>query len=165
MSNFFNSTERSSSLSTRGCWFYNLGAEPSFVVFFIKSHQPFEEAAGWTSTSQSCFLSSNLFIELGHLFSHTWACYIKCMLDSCSPFLNMPKSGKWEKGFAVRVLILVPTCVFLGDLADAIRSHTNITFGLYHSLFEWFNPLYLKDSAKNFSTQDYVKVHAVIEYR
>ena len=56
-------------------------------------------------------------------------------------------------------------CVFLGDLADAIRSHTNITFGLYHSLFEWFNPLYLKDSANNFSTQDYVKVHAVIEYR
>ena len=58
------------------------------------------------------------------------------------------------------------TCMcFLGDLADAIRSHTNITFGLYHSLFEWFNPLYLRDSANNFSTQDYVKVHAVIEYR
>ena len=57
------------------------------------------------------------------------------------------------------------TCLcFLGDLADAIRSHTNITFGLYHSLFEWFNPLYLKDSANNFSTQDYVKVHAVIKY-
>ena len=55
------------------------------------------------------------------------------------------------------------TCLFfLGDLADAIRSHTNVTFGLYHSLFEWFNPLYLKDSASNFSTQDYVKVNAVI---
>ena len=70
-----------------------------------------------------------------------------------------------EKALLAECVILVPTCVFLGDLADAIRSHTNITFGLYHSLFEWFNPLYLKDSAKNFSTQDYVKVHAVIEYR
>ena len=51
--------------------------------------------------------------------------------------------------------------VFLGDLADAIRSHTNITFGLYHSLYEWFNPLYLKDSANKFSTQYYVKVNVV----
>ena len=75
----------------------------------------------------------------------------------------MPKSSKSKKGLAGRMLILVHACFFfLGDLADAIRSHTNITFGLYHSLFEWFNPLYLKDSANNFSTQDYVKVNAVI---
>ena len=47
---------------------------------------------------------------------------------------------------------------FTGELADAIRGHTNITFGLYHSLFEWFNPLYLKDSANNYQTQEYVKV-------
>ncbi|KAL9983927.1 hypothetical protein ACROYT_G006173 [Oculina patagonica] len=45
----------------------------------------------------------------------------------------------------------------VGDLAAAIRSKTNITFGLYHSLFEWFNPLYLKDKANQFQTQDYVK--------
>ena len=121
MSNFFNSTERSSSPSTSGCWFCNLGAEPSFVVLFIESHEPFEEAAGWTSTSQSCFLLSNWFFEQGHSFGHTWACYIKCtasrpswvwncILVTCSAcsakiwlawflqsFLNMPKSSKWEK--------------------------------------------------------------------
>ena len=53
---------------------------------------------------------------------------------------------------------LVTLSFSLGELADAIRSNTDITFGLYHSLFEWFHPLYDKDKANNFKTQDYVRV-------
>jgi alpha-L-fucosidase len=33
----------------------------------------------------------------------------------------------------------------VGDLAKAIRAKTDIKFGLYHSLFEWFNPLIRQD--------------------
>lgn len=29
-------------------------------------------------------------------------------------------------------------------------------FGLYHSLYEWFNPLYLADKRSNFSKDDFV---------
>ena len=50
-----------------------------------------------------------------------------------------------------------------GELADAIRSKTNLHFGLYHSLFEWFNPLFLKDKASNFSTQDFVDVSTFVK--
>ena len=32
----------------------------------------------------------------------------------------------------------------VGDLAHAIRRGTDLKFGLYHSWFEWFHPLYLK---------------------
>lgn len=45
----------------------------------------------------------------------------------------------------------------VGELADAIRNKTDIRFGLYHSLFEWFNPLYLADKKNKFTTQDFVK--------
>ena len=45
-----------------------------------------------------------------------------------------------------------------GDLASAIRKRTNITFGLYYSLYEWFNPLYLEDKENKFATQTYVDV-------
>lgn len=45
----------------------------------------------------------------------------------------------------------------VGELADAIRRNTDITFGLYHSLFEWFHPLYDKDKKNHFETQDYVR--------
>ena len=34
--------------------------------------------------------------------------------------------------------------VSLGSL-EAFRSEGSVRFGLYHSLFEWYNPLYLKD--------------------
>lgn len=48
-------------------------------------------------------------------------------------------------------------CIFAGDLAKAIRSKTpHIHFGLYHSMFEWFNPLYLADKRNNFTTNDFV---------
>lgn len=44
----------------------------------------------------------------------------------------------------------------VGELADSIRSRTDIHFGLYHSLFEWFNPLYLADKANSFETNNFV---------
>ena len=52
--------------------------------------------------------------------------------------------------------------VFPGDLAKSIRGRTNITFGLYHSLYEWFHPLYLKDKENGYKTREYVKVSNVL---
>ena len=50
-------------------------------------------------------------------------------------------------------LILILYFIFSGDLANAIRSRTSINFGLYHSMFEWFHPLYLEDKQNGFKTQ------------
>ena len=44
----------------------------------------------------------------------------------------------------------------VGDLAAAVRTE-QLIFGLYHSLYEWFNPNYLFDKANNFKTQTFVK--------
>jgi len=46
----------------------------------------------------------------------------------------------------------------VGELAAAVRRRTDIHFGLYHSLFEWYNPLYLADKAARFKTQKFVQV-------
>ncbi|XP_059614349.1 putative alpha-L-fucosidase [Phlebotomus argentipes] len=45
----------------------------------------------------------------------------------------------------------------LGELAHAIRSETKLRFGVYHSLYEWFNPLYLSDKESNFTKQEFVE--------
>ena len=45
---------------------------------------------------------------------------------------------------------------FSGELSTAIRRKTDIRFGLYHSFFEWFNPLYLQDKANHWNTTDFV---------
>ncbi|KAJ1529325.1 hypothetical protein ONE63_006115 [Megalurothrips usitatus] len=44
----------------------------------------------------------------------------------------------------------------VGELADAVRSETDLVFGLYHSLYEWFHPLYLADKSNNFTTRSFV---------
>jgi alpha-L-fucosidase len=50
----------------------------------------------------------------------------------------------------------------LGDLSVAVKKamspHTQqpLKFGVYHSLYEWFNPMYLQDKRSNFTTQEFV---------
>lgn len=44
----------------------------------------------------------------------------------------------------------------IGEFSKAIRNRTSIKFGLYHSLYEWFHPLYLKDKERNFQTREFL---------
>ena len=50
-----------------------------------------------------------------------------------------------------------------GDLAQAVRNTSNLKFGLYHSLYEWFNPLYLADKESKFQTQSFVQAKTMPE--
>ncbi|XP_023796706.1 tissue alpha-L-fucosidase [Cyanistes caeruleus] len=43
----------------------------------------------------------------------------------------------------------------VGELGEALRE-SNLRYGLYHSLMEWFNPLYLADKQSDFKTQSFV---------
>ncbi|GFT63873.1 alpha-L-fucosidase [Nephila pilipes] len=51
----------------------------------------------------------------------------------------------------------------LGDLANAIRNKTDIHFGVYHSMFEWFHPLYILDKKNGYKTQYFVDSKALPE--
>ncbi|BES97784.1 alpha-l-fucosidase [Nesidiocoris tenuis] len=45
----------------------------------------------------------------------------------------------------------------VGELRRAIASKKKVKFGLYHSLYEWFHPLYLADKEANWKTDQFVK--------
>lgn len=59
----------------------------------------------------------------------------------------------------------------VGELATAIRKpqvkspQTNkpLKFGVYHSLFEWFNPLYIEDHKNNFTSQVFTDLKTMPE--
>jgi len=51
--------------------------------------------------------------------------------------------------------------VIAGGLANSIRNRTSLKFGLYHSLLEWFNPLYLKDKESGWKTQLFSLVNVI----
>lgn len=52
----------------------------------------------------------------------------------------------------------------VGELASAVR-HERLTFGLYHSLFEWYHPLYVRDREAGFNTTDFVRTKVLPEMR
>jgi len=52
----------------------------------------------------------------------------------------------------------------VGELGQAVRA-VNITFGLYHSLFEFFNPLYLADKASAWNRTAYRDEVALVQMR
>ncbi|XP_042651551.1 plasma alpha-L-fucosidase isoform X1 [Tyto alba] len=43
----------------------------------------------------------------------------------------------------------------VAELATSVRNRTDLHFGLYHSLFEWFNPLFLEDATNVFKTRKF----------
>ncbi len=53
----------------------------------------------------------------------------------------------------------------IGEFSRAIRNKTNIKFGLYHSLYEWFHPLYLKDKERNYKTRQFVTQKVIPEFK
>jgi len=44
----------------------------------------------------------------------------------------------------------------VAELAGAVRAVGGVRMGLYHSIFEWYHPLYLADKAANYTTRRYV---------
>lgn len=52
-----------------------------------------------------------------------------------------------------------------GELAKEVKKENEMHFGLYHSLYEWFNPLYLDDKASNFTQQNFVNNKIIPEMK
>jgi len=55
-----------------------------------------------------------------------------------------------------------PNRDLVGELSTAIRD-ANLHFGVYHSMFEWFHPLYLQDKKNHFTTNNFVKTKTMPE--
>ena len=61
------------------------------------------------------------------------------------------------------LLFAFPFVHFVGVLANSIRKKSDIYFGVYHALFEWFNPLYIADKNNGFRTQNFATVSWIIQ--
>jgi alpha-L-fucosidase len=84
------------------------------------------------------------------------------------------RSGNWDSRdvpttWNWNAMDVGPRRDILGDLAKAVKKETSpftgsrLKFGVYHSLYEWYNPLYLADKASNFTTQNFVDTKTLAE--
>jgi len=72
-------------------------------------------------------------------------------------FCMWPSAESWNWNS----LDLGPKRDVVGELAKSIRSR-GIAFGLYHSLYEWFNPLYLQDRNSSNPPSTYYYIDQVL---
>ncbi|XP_065918355.1 alpha-L-fucosidase-like isoform X2 [Dysidea avara] len=91
-------------------------------------------------------------VKWATLFKKSGARYITFTSKHHEGWTNWPSKYSWNWNS----VDLGPHRDIVGELAEAIRNNTDIHFGLYYSLFEFFHPLYLKDQENNFTTQNYV---------
>jgi len=68
-------------------------------------------------------------------------------------FNNWPSS----RNFGWNSHYIGPKRDVVGELAEAFKKDNKVVFGLYHSLFEWYHPLYVEDKNSGFKTRNYVE--------
>ncbi|RWS15155.1 alpha-L-fucosidase-like protein, partial [Dinothrombium tinctorium] len=87
------------------------------------------------------------------LFAQSGAKYVVLTSKHHEGYTLWPSKTSWNWNS----VDVGPKRDLLGELASAVRK-VGLRFGAYHSLYEWFNPLYLQDKNNSFNTQYFVNV-------
>ncbi|KAL5106120.1 Tissue alpha-L-fucosidase [Taenia crassiceps] len=86
------------------------------------------------------------------IFNASGAKYVVFTAKHHEGYCNWPSPVSWNWNS----VDVGPRRDLVGDLANAIRVQPDLRFGIYHSMFEWFNPLYLADKASGYKEQAFV---------
>ncbi|XP_028820575.1 tissue alpha-L-fucosidase-like [Denticeps clupeoides] len=92
------------------------------------------------------------------IFQASGARYVVFTTKHHDGFANWPSKTSWNWNS----VDTGPHRDVVGEISAAIR-RKSIHLGLYHSMFEWFNPMYLADKASGYQTQDFVFTKALPE--
>jgi len=140
-----------SSGGASGEWFWadwQLYNEPAYVEYMAANYAPGfsypEFAPGFTAE----FWNPGAWAEL---FAAAGAKYVVLTSKHHEGFTNWPSATSWNWNAGSTG----PHRDLVGNLTAAVKG-AGLHMGLYHSLFEWFNPLYLADKAANFTTDAFV---------
>ncbi|KAK7493258.1 hypothetical protein BaRGS_00015384 [Batillaria attramentaria] len=146
--------------SYAGAWFWDWWKgpqpRPSVVEFMASNYPPSFTYADFAAQFTAEFFDPDKWADI---FNASGARYVVLTTKHHEGFCLWPTKHSWNWN----AMDVGPNRDLVGDLADAIRKRTSLRFGTYHSLFEFFNPLYLKDKANNFTTNDFVALKTMPE--
>ncbi|CAD7082191.1 unnamed protein product [Hermetia illucens] len=134
----------------------------SYVDFMTENYKP-----DFTYQDFASDFTAELFnaSEWAQLFADSGARYVVLISKHHDGYALWPS----RYSFSWNAQDVGPKRNIIGELASAIRSDTSIHFGLYYSLFEWFNRMYLDDKLHLFLRDEYVQnkvlpeLHELIE--
>uniref|UniRef100_A0A674M976 Alpha-L-fucosidase n=1 Tax=Takifugu rubripes TaxID=31033 RepID=A0A674M976_TAKRU len=118
-------------------------------VDFMKRNYP----SGFTYPEFAPHFSARFFNpgDWADIFKASGAKYVVLTAKHHEGFTNWgsPFSWNWNS------VDTGPHRDLVGELGEAVRNRS-LHYGLYNSLYEWFNPLYLIDKKNGFKSQQYV---------
>lgn len=126
-----------------------------YVQFMSKNYPPGFSYADFAPQFTAEFFDPDAWAEL---FEAAGARYVVLTTKHHEGFTNWgsPVSWNWN------AVDTGPHRDLVGDLGDALKKR-KLRYGLYHSLLEWFHPLYLEDKKSGFKTQYFVRAKTMPE--
>ncbi|XP_048849363.1 tissue alpha-L-fucosidase-like [Brienomyrus brachyistius] len=129
-------------------WHWQGDKNQKYVDFMTKNYPPGYSYPEFAPDFHAQFFDPDQWAEV---FASSGAKYVVLTSKHHEGFTNWgsPNSWNWNS------VDTGPHRDIVGDLGAAVRKRS-LHYGLYHSLFEWFHPLYLSDKKAGFKTQEYV---------
>ncbi|KAH9508086.1 hypothetical protein Btru_052808 [Bulinus truncatus] len=130
-------------------WNWQGQPTPAVLDFMAENYRPDFTYGDFAKDFTAEFFNAAEWVEM---FQSSGAKYLVFVSKHHEGYTNWPSkySFNWNS------VAVGPNRDIVGELMNATRQNSDLRFGLYHSLFEWFNPLYLADKASGFKTQDFV---------
>ncbi|XP_061167091.1 alpha-L-fucosidase-like [Saccostrea echinata] len=123
---------------------------PEVVDFMNKFYPPDFTYADFAPMFTAEFYNPDQWADI---FKASGAKYVVLITKQPEGFCNWPS----KQAFNWNSMDVGPNRDLVGELERSIRNRTDIHFGLYYCLLEWYHPLYLKDKANGFRTQSFVE--------
>ncbi|EDO47983.1 predicted protein, partial [Nematostella vectensis] len=132
-------------------WFWKFwhDKDKPYVDFVNNNYPPRWSYADFAPQLTAEFFDAN---EWADLLSKSGAKYFVFTSKHHEGWTNWPSKQAWNWNSVENG----PHRDIVGELAKAVRNKTNVSFGLYFSLFEFYHPYYLEDLKNNYTTHKYV---------
>ncbi|XP_026758114.2 tissue alpha-L-fucosidase [Galleria mellonella] len=130
-------------------WFWSnwKGGSKPIIEFMKKNYPPEFTYQEFAPMFKAEFFDPQNFADL---FVKSGAKYVVLTSKHHDGFTLFPS----KRSFSWNAEEVGPKRDLVGDLSTSIKAK-GLKFGVYHSLYEWFNPIYEEDKKTNFTTRTY----------
>ncbi|XP_023212402.1 alpha-L-fucosidase-like [Centruroides sculpturatus] len=137
-------------------WMYWSDKTPQYMEFMRQNYRPNFTYQDFGPMFTTEFYDPD---HWGEIFNASGARYVVLTSKHHEGFTMWPSKFSWNWN----AMDLGPNRDLLGDLAKAVRKYKHMHFGVYHSLLDWFHPLYLTDKSNKWTTRYFVDVKTMPE--